>query len=129
MSRIFWPFTEKEFQKTIQELRNLTNWMQFALSIEGCRLLSQTLEGVLTMMGQQLEHFRSVQTLEADTLQILDVVKGQKRVIDIRIELETRQRILDWISTSKHYQKHRLIQTSRAHNTGNWILQKDEFIQ
>ncbi|KAJ5167506.1 ankyrin [Penicillium canariense] len=128
-SRLLWPFTEKEYQKTIQELRNFTNWMQFALSVDGCRLLSRTSDDVLKLMGQQLEQFRAVQTLEVDTLQILDIVQDQKRAIEVNIERETRSSILNWISTSKYYQKHQLIQASRAQNTGTWILERDEFIQ
>ncbi|KAJ5808621.1 ankyrin [Penicillium riverlandense] len=129
LGRLLWPFTEKELQKTVQELRNFTNWMQFALSVDGCRLLSRTSDDVLKLMGQQLDQFRTIQTLEADTLRILDVVKDQKRAIQVNIEQETRRSILNWISTSKHYQKHQLIQASRAQNTGNWILQRDEFIK
>lgn len=128
-SRLLWPFTEKDYQKTIQELRNFSSWMQFALSVDGCRLLSRTSDDVLKLMAQQLEQFRTVQALEADTLRILDVVTDQKRVIQDNIERETRKDILDWISTSKHFQKHRLIQTSRAQNTGTWILRKEEFVQ
>lgn len=122
--RLLWPFTEKEYQKTIQEIRNFTSWMQFALSVDGCRLLSQTSDDVLKLMGQQLEQFRAVQTLEADTLQILDIVKDQKRAIEVNIEQENRRSILNWISTSKYYQKHQLIQASRAQNTGIWILER-----
>ncbi|KAJ5613106.1 ankyrin [Penicillium lagena] len=129
LGRFLWPFTEKEIQKTVQELRNFTNWMHFALSVDGCRLLSQTSDDVLKLMGEQLEQFRTIQTLEADTLQILDLVKDQKRATQVNIERETRKSILNWISTSKHYQKHQLIQASRTQNTGKWILQRDEFIQ
>jgi hypothetical protein len=128
-SRLLWPFTEKDYQKTIQELRNFSNWMQFALSVDACRLLSRTSDDVLKLMAQQLEQFRTVQALEADTLRILDIVTDQKRVIQNSIERDTRKSILDWISPSKYYQKHRLIQASRAQNTGTWILQRKEFIQ
>jgi hypothetical protein len=128
-TRFLWPFTEKEHEKAIQELRNFTNWMNFALSVDGCRLLSQTSDHVLKMMGRQLEQFRTIQTLEAKTIQILDVVKEQKLAIQVNTEREARKSILDWISTLKHYQKHQLIQASRAQNTGMWILQRDEFIQ
>jgi hypothetical protein len=128
-NRFLWPFTEKEHEKTIQELRDFTNWMKFALSVDGCRLLSRTSDDVLKLMGQQLEQFRTIQTLEAKTLRILDIVKEQKLVIQANIEQEARKSILDWISTLKHYQKHQLVQASRAQNTGMWILQSDEFIQ
>ncbi|KAL4985112.1 ankyrin [Aspergillus falconensis] len=128
-SRFLWPFTEKEHQKTVQELRNFTSWIQFALSVDGCRLLSRTSDDVLKLMRQQLEQFRTIQTLESDTLRILDIVQDQKRVTQVNIERETRRSILNWVSTLKHYQKHQLVQSSRAPNTGHWILQRDEFIQ
>ncbi|KAF3387434.1 Ankyrin-3 [Penicillium rolfsii] len=128
-SRLLWPFTEKDYQKTIQELRNFSSWMQFALSVDGCRLLSRTSDDVLKLMALQLEQFRTVQALEEDTLQILKLVTHQKRVIQNNFERETRKNILDWISTSKHYQKHRLIQGSRVQNTGTWILESEEFIE
>ncbi|PKX95976.1 ankyrin [Aspergillus novofumigatus IBT 16806] len=127
--RLLWPFTEKEHQKTIQEVRNFTNWMQFALSVNGCRLLSRTSDDVLKLIRQQLEQFRAIQTLEADTLRILDFVQDQKRAIQVNTERESRRSILDWVSTLKHDQKHQLIQASRAPNTGTWILHENEFIR
>jgi hypothetical protein len=117
-SRFLWPFSEKEHQKTIQEFRNFSNWMQFALSVDGCRLLSRTSDDVLKLMGRQLEQFRTIQTLEADTLRILDFVEDQKRAIQVDAERQNRSSLLDWVSTLKHYQKHQLIQASRAPNTG-----------
>ncbi|KAJ5087176.1 ankyrin [Penicillium angulare] len=128
-SRLLWPFTEKEYQKLIQDIRNFTHWMGFALSIEGCRLLSRTSDDVLELMGQQLEQFRTIQRLEANTVQILDFVEDQRRTSKVNIEKETRTSILNWISNGKHDQKHQLIQSSRVENTGKWILQKEEFIQ
>lgn len=127
--RLLWPFTEKEHQKTIQEIRNFTNWMQFALSIDGCRLLSQTSDCVLEVMGKQLEHFKTVKSLEADTLQVLDLLKEQKLSNEARIEQETKREVLGWISTLKHYQKHQLVQKSRMKDTGSWILKRTEFSQ
>lgn len=128
-SRFLWPFTEKEHQKAIQEIRNFSNWMQFALSVDGCRLLSQTSDDVLKLMGQQLEQFKTIQVLQADTLRILDFVNDHKHELQANTERDRRREILNWISTSKYYQKHQLIQASRAQNTGAWVLQKDEFLQ
>jgi hypothetical protein len=80
-------------------------------------------------MSQQLDQFQAVQSLEVDTIQILDLVEEQKRVMQDSLERETRRSILDWISVTKYHQKHQLIQTSRARDTGAWILQRDEFVQ
>jgi hypothetical protein len=129
VNRLLWPFTQKEYQKAIQDLRSFTNWMQFALSIDGCRVLSQTSSDVLKLMGQQLESFKATQTLQMGTLQIIEILKEQKLTDEVKVEQETRKSILNWISTSKHYQKHQLIQASRAQETGLWILKRKEFIQ
>ncbi|CAI7653163.1 unnamed protein product [Penicillium pancosmium] len=129
VNRMLWPFTQKEYQKAIQDLRSFTNWMQFALSIDGCRVLSQTSSDVLKLMGQQLESFKATQTLQMGTLQIIEILKDQKLTDEVKVEQETRKSILNWISTSKHYQKHQLIQASRAQETGLWILKRKEFIK
>jgi hypothetical protein len=128
-SRFLWPFSEKEHQKTVQELRNFTIWMQFALSVDGCRLLSRTSDDVLKLMAQQLDQFRTIQSLEASTLQIYDVVKDQKRILEASVEQETRKTILDWISSVKNYQKHQVLQLSREENTGTWLLRREEYLR
>lgn len=37
-----WPLKENEHRQTIQELRTLTQWIQIALTIDGCALLFKT---------------------------------------------------------------------------------------
>jgi hypothetical protein len=66
-SRLLWPFTEKEHQKTIQDIGIFTNWMQFASSVDGCRLLSQTSNDVMKLIRQQLEQINTIQALESET--------------------------------------------------------------
>lgn len=56
-SRLLWPLNEKEDQKTVQELRSFSQWIQLALTIDGCSLLSRTSDDVLKVMGQQLKWF------------------------------------------------------------------------
>ena len=66
-SRYLGPLNEKEHQKTVQELRVFAQWMQFALSVDGCSLLSRTSDDVLEILEQQLESFRALQALEDTT--------------------------------------------------------------
>jgi hypothetical protein len=74
-SRYLWPLSEKEHQKTLQELRAFSQWMQFALSVDGCSLLSRTSDDALKIMRQQLEWFKSVQALEEQTTQLQQAVQ------------------------------------------------------
>ena len=100
-NRLLWPLSEKEHQKTLQELRNFTNWMHFALSIDGCRLLGRTSDDVLKLLGQQLEHFNAIQSLEGTVAQIASTVQGQALSLEDSAAQEARRQILDWISTIK----------------------------
>ncbi len=128
-SRFLWPFSEKEHQKTLQELRNFTSWMHFALSIDGCKLLSRTSDDVLKLLAQQLEHFKIIQSLGDTVAQISSTVQEQERRFEDTAAREARRQILDWISTTKYYQKHQALRESRARNTGNWILQTSEYLR
>jgi hypothetical protein len=126
-SRFLWTFNEKEHQKTVQELRNFSHWMHFALSIDGCRLLSQTADDVLKVLGQQLEQFRAIESLEKTTAQMYNTVQAQKDLIEDSLAQDVRAKLLDWISTVKYGQKHQALQASRAKDTGNWILRSPEY--
>jgi hypothetical protein len=127
-SRYLWPLSEKEHEKTVQELRNFTIWMQFALSVDGCRLLSRTREDVLQIMGQQLEQFKTIQSIQLQTLKLSDVIEAQTRLIEQSNQQEAKRKLLNWISTMKHDQKHSRIRGSRTENTGSWLLQTAEYL-
>ena len=128
-SRFLWPFNEKEHQKTVQEIRNFTTWMHFALSVDGCRVLSQTSDGVLQILGKQLEQFAAIQSLERITDQIFDNVQAQGHILDKSQAQADRQGILDWISTanSNYQQKHQELRSSRTKGTGDWLLRSQVY--
>jgi hypothetical protein len=126
-SRFLWPFSEKEHQKTIQELRNFTTWMHFALSVDGCRVLSQTSDGVLEILGKQLEQFAAIQSLEQTTEQIYNTVQANGLMLEKSQAQTARRYILDWISTVNYQQKHQELQSSRTMNTGDWLLGSQEY--
>lgn len=129
VARLLWPLSEKEHTKTVQELRNFTTWMQFALSIDGCRLLSSTKEAVLEVMNQQLEHFSTVQSVHIETVKLNDALQTQTRLMEQSSQDETRRKLLEWISTTKHDQKHSTVRKNRAENTGSWLIQREEYLQ
>ncbi|GAB1312273.1 hypothetical protein MFIFM68171_02483 [Madurella fahalii] len=126
-SRFLWPLSQEEHQKTLEELRRFTTWMHFALSVDGCRLLSQTADDVLKLLGQQLAQFKAIRSLEEATATIHDTVKGQTVMLENSLARNQRENILDWISTTNYFQKHQALQASRARDTGNWILHCPEY--
>jgi hypothetical protein len=128
-SRLLWPFSKRDHEKTVQELRNFTTWMHFAISVDGCKLLSQTADDVLRLLGQQLDQFKAIQSLEKTTLQIHDTLTGQTVLLEDSLARDQRRDILDWISKIAYYQKHQTLQASRAKDTGSWILDSPEYIR
>jgi len=128
MSRYLWPLSEREHQKAVQEFRNFRIWMQFALSIDGCRLLSRTSDDVLELLRGQLEEFKAIQSIEEKTTQIYAAVQNQTRILEEGAADGRRTKILDWISTSKHTHRQDILRRSRTKNTGDWLLHKDEYI-
>ena len=128
-NRFLWPLGKKEHLKTVQELRSFTNWMHFALSIDGCKLLSRTSDDVLRLLEQQFEHFKAVQSLEEKVAQISSTVQGQERRLEDSATQNARTQILDWISMAEYYRKHHALRESRAQNAGAWVLQTPEYVE
>ncbi len=60
VSRMKWPLNSKEHRDTVQDLRAFAQWIQFALTIDGCALLSKTSAEVLETLGHQLETFQLI---------------------------------------------------------------------
>jgi hypothetical protein len=82
----------------VQELRAFSQWMQFALSIDGYSLPLRTSEDVLKIVGQQLEWFKSIQGLEDQTIQLQRAVADRTRLLQDDYNAKTRHNILNWIS-------------------------------
>lgn len=126
-SRYLWPLNEKEHLKTVQELRAFGQWIQFALSVDSCSLLSQTSNDILKILNQQVEGFKVLQTLEDDTVEILDTLKDQTRLLQDDHSAKKRDNILDWISKSELDQKHQAVRLPRVKGTGGWLLERKEY--
>ncbi|RDA94396.1 hypothetical protein CP533_2262 [Ophiocordyceps camponoti-saundersi (nom. inval.)] len=129
LGQFIWPLTEKECKETLQELRNLTLWLQFALSINGCTLLSKTADDVLQILSQQLNQLGSLQNLGRVTLDLQQAVQGQVDMQRDERDAARKAEVLDWISTARHDGKHRQVAACRVPNTGCWLLERPEFIR
>ena len=127
LGRYLWPLSEKEHQKTIQELRAFSQWMHFALSVDGCSLLARTSDDVLECLGQQLESFRALQGLRDTTTELEGAVRDQTRLLQDGRDAKKREAILNWISPLEHNQKHHAVQSARTEGSGGWLLNRAEF--
>jgi hypothetical protein len=127
ISKLFWPLSESEHEKTVQELRSFTTWMQLALSIDGCSLLARAAEDVMKIMSQQLEQFKAIETIRHQTVALHDAIAAQTQLLEASKRDETRRTILNWISPLKHEQTHSDVRATRAAETGSWILDSMEY--
>ena len=127
LSRLKWPLSSKEHMEAIQELRAFAQWIQFALTVDGCALLSKTSAEVLNTLKHQLETFQLVESIGHRTRSIERSLEEQVQISrDARVAKE-REKVLNWISTIKHEQKHHDVRMPRVDGTGEWLLQEKEF--
>jgi hypothetical protein len=128
-SRYLWPLSEKEHQKTVQEIRAFTQWLQFALSVDGCSLLSRTSDDVLKILETQLESFSGLRSLEDKTAQLQNTVRDQTHRIQDDRDTRRREHILNWLSKLGHDQKHHTVRSPRVNGTGRWMLERPEYVR
>lgn len=124
MSVLKWPFEEKEYNETISELRSLTTWMQFSLSIGGYRLLSSSSTEVLETLRQQLRHFEEIKEHQIGLRR--DLEHQQNLSQDLKRE---KQDLLNWLSVLNVQAQHDKIHAARTQNTGSWFLQDEDFLR
>lgn len=122
-----WPLQVKEHRQMILELRSFAQWVQFSLSINGCKLLAKTSADVLDLLRKQLESLNMLQTLDDRTLTMERSLGEQVQISRDTQTREERERILNWISPLKHQTKHHDVCKPRINGTGNWLLQEGDF--
>ncbi len=122
-----WPFNVKEHRETIRDLRAFSQWIQFALTVDGCALLSKTSAEVLETFRLQLTSFQLLDQVGHQTQAMQQLVNDQHNTIETdRAEAE-REKGLKWISTMRPEQKHHSIRMPRVKTTGEWLLERSEF--
>jgi hypothetical protein len=122
-----WPPKVKEHRDMIIELRAFAHWVQFALTINGCTLLAKTSTDVLDVLRKQLESLEILQKVDDRTLSMERSQWEQSQALERSQASAERNKILDWISTVKHQQKHYDICKVRVNGTGEWLLHERDF--
>lgn len=125
--KLLWPFSEKEHLKTVQDLRTISQWLQFALSIDGCSLLSRTSNDLLKVLKQQFENFDMLRALEGQNVRMQETIREQMDVLQDKHDADKKVDILNWISKQTYTQRHHSIESSRADGTGGWLLEQEEY--
>lgn len=128
-ARFLWPLKEKDHQKTVQELRTFTQCISFALSVDGCALLSKTSKDVVHISEQQATSFRHLQGIEAEVADIKASINTQTQMLLDDRDEKLRFQILNWISTLEYDQKHNAVRLPRVAGTGAWLIERAEFTE
>ena len=122
-----WPLNNTEHRQTVDELRAYAQCVQFSLSVNGCALLSKTSGEVVDVLRHQLEAVQLLETVSHRTLSSKQALENQAQILQNHHAAEEREKILNWISTVKHEQKHHDIRLPRVRGTGEWFLELNEF--
>lgn len=122
--RLVWPLAQKKFSESLQALRNLSFWIQLALSIEGCRLLSHNSIEVTNTLEQQCRDLKEMQ----EAIRVLQMNSDiqSKAIGDVRQE-QKRLEILQNISDFEYQKRHKEAGQARVEDTGLWIIQHPSF--
>jgi len=126
---LLWPLNETEHKKAVQDLRNLTLWIQFSLSIDSIEILCDSADNMAQVMRRQLEQLEMLADAEETTAKLQLAVQDQTQRLEGQRNDRTKQRILEWIYSGKQHQRHHAIQTLRVKDTGGWLLQRPEFLR
>lgn len=128
-SHLRWPLDEGENKKTIQELGTFACWIQMALSTEGIQLLSESSDKMTEIISQQLNSFRAVLSVQSAVARIEAAVEGHTDLVATDRDDADKTKILDWISTFRHDQRHQTVRAARVEDTGNWFLRCPDYLE
>jgi hypothetical protein len=126
--RLLWPLSEAEHMKAIQNLRAFTQTIQFALSVDGCALLSRTSDDVVKVLQQQIETIKTLHMVEDYTAELREAVVDQTSILQKNQEAKLRDDVLNWISRSDYVRKHHTVRLPRVDGTGGWLLQHPKYV-
>ena len=122
-----WPFTEKEHRESIQELRNLSQWINFSLAIDSSALQSRTSDDVVTVLTKQLDSIQQLNSIENAVETVRSSLEAQTDMLYQTQKDEKRKEILAWVSDYDQERKHNDVREPRVEGSGEWLLETDAF--
>lgn len=155
LDKLKWPFEQREVMQMTENLRRFAQTFQFAFTIEGCNLLSKTSEDASKGLQQMLETSKKISELSAQmglsadesskraaqleqiialvpllnkTAANVNELTHAARLSELREQERRTTDILDWLAPVSVLHKHRDLQLKRTPGTGNWLLEKPQFL-
>ncbi|OAL32656.1 Serine/threonine-protein kinase GCN2 [Fonsecaea nubica] len=133
--KLIWSLQRDGKMDTIATIRRCIQIFQFSLTIEGCDVLSKTLDEVLVSRETQLNTSKNVTEIVelVKKIQIdLDRKRGlhdsQMSELHQRQMADERQKLLEWIGGSTNpSSNHNRAMAQREPKTGLWFLESDDF--
>ncbi|KAL8786768.1 MAG: hypothetical protein Q9213_002589 [Squamulea squamosa] len=127
LRRIRWPLDETEHKQSLRELRAFAQWIQFALTIDGCSLLAKTSTEVVDVLTNQLHMFQMLNQVHTTADLTYHTVLDIQNTVHASTTVQQREDILNWISNAKPSQKHHAMRLPRVEGTGGWLLEEPRF--
>ncbi|KAI9780621.1 MAG: hypothetical protein M1816_002782, partial [Peltula sp. TS41687] len=133
LDRTRWPLKEKQTKSIVQDLRAYSQTFAFALTVDGCALLSRSAKDVTQMLSetkgiarsnQQILHL--LESLLDDTAQISEIREDVSRLNQAAGDQEFCA-IVDWLSPLNFAAKQVDILSQRQEGTGDWLLLSTKF--
>ncbi|KAL8691053.1 MAG: hypothetical protein Q9218_003637 [Villophora microphyllina] len=126
--RLRWPLNKQDHKATLQDIQNFADWIQFAVTIDGCALLSKTSGEVMKLLSDQLQMTELLDGLINDTQITHEVVLDIQEAIRDSGLAEEREKALRSITETDPEQRHRDVKHSYVKNTGQWLLQDPRYM-
>ncbi|KAL8967130.1 MAG: hypothetical protein Q9183_003055 [Haloplaca sp. 2 TL-2023] len=128
-SRFQWPLSPQNHGDTLQELRDMVQWIQFAVSIDGMTILSKTSNEVIEILSHQLQTLHLIHKFNQRTETSYRVVVDIKDTLAASDAIQHRSNVLGWLSKISQQEKHNNVRSLHTHGTGQWLLQDPIFQQ
>lgn len=156
LDKLKWPFEQREVTHMVESLRRYGQTFHFAVTIEGCNLLSKTSEEATQGLQEMLAVSRKISELSAQmglsaeesskrasqleqiialvpmlTRTAVDVneLSQAARIAELREQERRTSDILDWLAPLSSLHKHRDLQVKRAGGTGKWLLEHQDLLR
>ncbi len=134
--RIRWPFERTKTQELVETLQKYMQVFQFALTIEGSKILAQTSQKASEIMNT----YKTLSQTQSEILEALSALPQHNEIIaelhKLRIDLGSIQSLsqksceqdfLHRVSTLDFHSKQKHAYSKRHASTGQWLLETEQF--
>ncbi|KAF8461536.1 hypothetical protein BDZ91DRAFT_683925, partial [Kalaharituber pfeilii] len=146
--RLRWPFRKQECMDLALTLHHCAQTLQFSLTIANCELLSKTSKEVIAKLSDQRQWMDNLTLslsnvpgytaeIRATLLSLLfkidnmathvQEIKDTVQSLHQNMDAENMEKLLTWLSPLEPHKRHQAVQASRVKDTGNWLLQSEQF--